>query len=162
MSRRDLTDAERKAWQAATRYVRRLDGRSGPRIKSGNGAGLGEIHVAPEGLRKPNLPAVQIRTNDRTIRRGQQKVEASLDLHGHSQDSAWRILPIFIQQHRARGAKCIIVITGKGKQGDGVLRRNFLMWVESQEARGLVSSFALAHPRHGGGGAFYVYLRRTT
>lgn len=162
MSKRDLSDSELKAWQAAMRYVRPLDNRKAPRLKGNKAEQVDTIRSILETEHKSSLPAVQRRTNDRTIRRGRQKVEASLDLHGHTQDSAWRILPVFIQRQRAQGAKCIIVITGKGKQGEGVLRRNFLLWVESQEARSLVSSFAPAHPRHGGSGAFYVYLRRVS
>ena len=50
---------------------------------------------------------------------------------------------------------------GKGREGQGVLRRNFLLWLESPGARRLVSGYAESHPKHGGAGAFYVFLRRT-
>ena len=54
----------------------------------------------------------------------------------------------------------MLVITGKGKEGQGVLRRNFLLWLESPGARRLVSGYAESHPKHGGAGAFYVFLRK--
>ncbi|MEL6664227.1 MAG: Smr/MutS family protein [Pseudomonadota bacterium] len=52
------------------------------------------------------------------------------------------------------------MITGKGRGGEGVLRRNFLEWLSSGRASPHVSGYAPAHARHGGGGAFYVFLRR--
>ena len=87
-------------------------------------------------------------------------ISASFDLHGHSQDSAWNILPQFLAREQARGSRCVVVITGKGRLGGGVLRRNFLHWLEMPEARALISGYAPAHARHGGGGAWYVFLRK--
>ncbi len=54
----------------------------------------------------------------------------------------------------------MIVITGKGQRGEGVLRQGFLQWLELPEARALISGYAPAHAKHGGGGAWYVFLRR--
>ena len=33
-------------------------------------------------------------------------------------------------------------------------------WLHESEFRALVSGFQPAHPKHGGGGAFYVKIRR--
>ena len=60
---------------------------------------------------------------------------------------------------RTGQARCVLVITGKGKGGEGVLRRNFLRWLEMPAARVLVSGYSEAHARHGGSGAWYVFLR---
>ncbi|MEM6535489.1 MAG: Smr/MutS family protein [Pseudomonadota bacterium] len=95
------------------------------------------------------------------MRRGQQRIDGRLDLHGYDQVSAWQTIPSFLSRKRSQGARCVIIITGKGTGGQGVLRRNFLQWIEMPEARHLVSGYAPAHPKHGGGGAFYVYLRRS-
>lgn len=96
------------------------------------------------------------------MRRGQVGFSARFDLHGHTQASADRALRGFLLTQQAQGARCVLIITGKGRQGEGVLRRNFLHWMESPDGRALVSGFAEAHPRHGGSGAFYVFLRRAT
>ena len=58
------------------------------------------------------------------------------------------------------GLRCVLVITGKGRLGTGVLRARFLDWLAGPDLRDLVSGYSAAHIRHGGDGAFYVMLRR--
>ena len=74
--------------------------------------------------------------------------------------SAEAMLGRFLQRSRAEGARCVLVITGTGRGGEGVLRRNFLDWVQGPSASHLVSGYSEAHARHGGSGAFYLFLRR--
>jgi DNA-nicking Smr family endonuclease len=100
------------------------------------------------------------RSGEKKVRRGQSEVHAILDLHGHTQVSATRELSAFLQRERSRGARCVLVITGKGRGGEGVLRRRFVEWLETPSTRHSVSGYAPAHPRHGGEGAFYLFLRR--
>ena len=116
--------------------------------------------LSPPKLRNRPLPAPQNRQNERAVRRGKQPISASFDLHGHTRDSAFQVLPRFLRMEQARGSQCVIVITGKGKRGEGVLRQGFLNWLELPEARALISGYAPAHSRHGGTGAWYVFLRR--
>jgi DNA-nicking Smr family endonuclease len=40
------------------------------------------------------------------------------------------------------------------------LRRELPFWLEEGAFRIHVAAYQPAHPRHGGGGAFYVWLRR--
>lgn len=163
MSKRDLSEADKRAWQAAVRHVRPL---------SQNAAALGGETTAGPRLTSPQPPVLakrkqavqspQYRANDKRVRRGKQPVSSSFDLHGHTQQSAWQALPAFLAREQAKGAQCVIVITGKGRSGEGVLRRNFLLWLELPEAHQYVSGYAPAHARHGGSGAWYVFLRRRT
>jgi DNA-nicking Smr family endonuclease len=160
MSGRDLSDEDAIAWQAATRHVKPLGGRSGRRatIIPSDSHPFSQVPI-----RRPKTPSTakpENRQNEKAVRRGKQAVSASFDLHGHTQESAWRILPQFLAREQAQGSRCVIVITGKGRQGEGVLRKNFLRWLEMPEARRLVSGYATAHAKHGGGGAWYVYIRR--
>ncbi|MEM0985718.1 MAG: Smr/MutS family protein [Pseudomonadota bacterium] len=110
--------------------------------------------------RRATAAAVVERGRERKVRRGQVPIAARLDLHGHTQSSADQTLRHFVAQQRQSGARCVLVITGKGRDGTSVLKRNFLAWLESPSARAMVSGVAEAHPRHGGSGAFYVWLRR--
>ncbi|MCB9961896.1 MAG: Smr/MutS family protein [Hyphomonas sp.] len=114
----------------------------------------------PSALKLPAAP--QNRSNERQVRRGKLELAARFDLHGHTQTSASQALPDFLARKQAEGARCVLVITGKGKGGEGVLRRNFLHWLEMPAARTLVSGYSEAHPRHGGSGAWYVFLRSST
>jgi len=54
----------------------------------------------------------------------------------------------------------VLVVTGKGIRGEGVLRRSFPGWINHADIRPLIAEFAPAHQRHGGGGAWYVFLKR--
>ncbi|HSG57221.1 MAG TPA: Smr/MutS family protein, partial [Paracoccaceae bacterium] len=75
----------------------------------------------------------------------------------------------FILSSHARGMRLVLVITGKGKVKDyeapmparhGVLRHQVPQWLNLAPLRPLVLQIAPAHIRHGGQGAYYVYLRR--
>ncbi len=161
MSDRKLSEMEKRAWQAATRHVRPLSGKAGANRGSFGPSSHTDHRLLPPSSRPARvLSAPQNRKNERPVRRGKQTISASFDLHGHSQDSAWAALPRFLSREQAKGSSCVIVITGKGRLGEGVLRRNFLHWLEMPESRPLVSGFAPAHAKHGGGGAWYVFLRK--
>ncbi len=116
--------------------------------------------TVPKAPYPPRLAQPADRSKERRIRRGQTAIAGRFDLHGHTQESAHAALPAFLASQRSHGARCVLVITGKGRMGEGVLRRNFLRWLETTEARALVSGYAQAHDKHGGAGAFYVFLRR--
>jgi DNA-nicking Smr family endonuclease len=65
---------------------------------------------------------------------------------------------------RARDARLVLVITGKGGRGAGergVLKRQVPQWLSLPEFRTLVIGFEEAHITHGGEGALYVRVRRT-
>ena len=74
---------------------------------------------------------------------------------------------LFAQQADAR--RLVLVITGKGRPdgGDGpmpqrigALRHQVPHWLAQPPLGQVVQQVLQAHPRHGGTGAFYVYLRR--
>ncbi|AOO79869.1 Smr/MutS family protein [Bosea vaviloviae] len=101
------------------------------------------------------------------LRRGQQGVEAVIDLHGMRQDEAHLALRAFLRREQARGCKLALVVTGKGAAGDslfgeerGVLRRMVPHWLRLPDLRPLVVGFEEAEQRHGGTGALYIRLRR--
>ena len=163
MTGRKLTPKELAAWRAVRQRVRPLGSRPTSNASSqpydGNDLRKAMLEHAPS---KTGQSLPQDRGNEKRIRRGQQTYSAALDLHGHSLDSAWAILPSFLSQQRRSGARCVLIITGKGKQGEGVLRRHFLQWLDTSQARDLISGYASAHNKHGGSGAWYVFLRART
>ena len=162
MSGSDLTDEDKRAWRAVTRHIKPLRGRAAavPHERKAPAPKDQGAVARPEAKARTSLPPLENRDNDRRVRRGQQTIDGRLDLHGHTQTSAWEAVPRFLFQKRSQGARCVIIITGKGVGGNGILRRNFLQWLELPQARHLISGYSPAHPKHGGGGAFYVYLRR--
>ena len=92
--------------------------------------------------------------------RGRDPIEAVIDLHGLDQFTAEDRLKAFLRQAQASGLRAVLVITGKGMGGDGVIRRRAPEWLADPSLAGVVAGAAVAHRRHGGEGAIYVALKR--
>lgn len=170
MRRRDLSDEEHALWGRAVRDVKPAERRA---------TSLGKKGPAPAPSRRtPRLQAsdatAERRTHkilgggdpamDRAAKSRRIAVERSLDLHGLSQAEAHRRLLRFLQSAAEDGMRLALIITGKGRVGAGekrgVIRARFLDWVEAPPIRSIVSRVSPAGPRDGGGGAFYVFLKR--
>ncbi|MDF1668089.1 MAG: Smr/MutS family protein [Roseovarius sp.] len=104
------------------------------------------------------------------LKRGKVQPEGKLDLHGMTMDQAHPRLTQFILRAHASGKRLVLVVTGKGKARDdggpiptrlGVLRHNVPQWLAQAPLAQVVLQVSEAHLKHGGGGAYYVYLRRT-
>ena len=114
----------------------------------------------------PATPGQIDRRGQRRIAKGQTPIDSTLDLHGLTQEQAYARLNRHIMSASNAGERCILVITGKGGGGDrggkgeGVLRRNLPDWLGNQSLGGLVSAISPAARAHGGGGAFYVRLKK--
>jgi DNA-nicking Smr family endonuclease len=164
MSRR-LSPEERRLWSRVARTVRpapgrKLEAEEDASASAGSaGAELGPTlaPAAPQRPRKPGPP--DDLSGQRRIRRGQSEIDARLDLHGHTQDTAHRELISFILREHAAGSRCILVITGKGRLGTGVLRTRLFDWIADPDLRAMIAGYARAHPRHGGEGAVYLFLK---
>jgi DNA-nicking Smr family endonuclease len=96
----------------------------------------------------------------RRLTRERDTLELVLDLHGLDQDRARVVLHRFLLRAQEDGARAVLVITGKGVQGDGILRRRTPDWLAEPAVRGVVAGVSEAHRRHGGEGALYVALKR--
>lgn len=103
------------------------------------------------------------------LKRGKLRPEGKIDLHGMTVDRAHPVLTGFVMNAHAQGKRLILVVTGKGKERDeggpipvrlGVLRHQVPQWLQMQPMKSVVLQIAQAHVSHGGGGAYYVYLRR--
>ena len=125
----------------------------------------------------PQLASFERRTAQR-LGRGKLEPEARIDLHGHGLENARLALLHFLSSRRMQGMRLVLVITGKGAspfarhtlhglshfhtpEREGKLRREVPLWLEEAQFRIHVVGLQPAHPRHGGGGAFYVKLRKT-
>ncbi len=118
-----------------------------------------------EGLSTPQMD----RKNFERLKRGKLKPDAHLDLHGMTAAEAQLETLHFLQHCYGSGKRLALVITGKGKKAqddgimpvrEGVLKSSLPEWLKHPSLRPLVLDTVPAHARHGGGGAFYIYLRR--
>jgi DNA-nicking Smr family endonuclease len=116
--------------------------------------------VPPSAPKLTTAPPVHNRGAERRVRRGHVELSGRLDLHGCRAEEALGVLATFVQTQRERnGGGAVLVITGKGRGGTSVLRQSLPLWLDGPACRPHVSAFAQAHPRHGGAGAWYVFLR---
>lgn len=99
-------------------------------------------------------------TSSKKLRTGKFDVEATLDLHGMTQQSAYAALQHFIQKSFSSEFRTVLVITGKGLNGRGILRNQLPDWLKTGACAQHVLAFGQAQPKHGGSGAFYIRLRR--
>ena len=96
----------------------------------------------------------------RKLKKGRLAIDDVLDLHGMTQERAHAALARFLSATHAAGGRIVLIITGKGPGGDGVLRRQVPNWLRQAPLSGLVSGIREAHAAHGGSGALYVRLRK--
>jgi DNA-nicking Smr family endonuclease len=84
-------------------------------------------------------------------------------------DRAHPALTRFILGAHSRGLRLVLVITGKGKTKEddgpipvrrGVLKHNVPQWLSMPPLNAVILQVTQANIRHGGTGAYYVYLRR--
>ena len=103
------------------------------------------------------------------FRKNEFKVEAVLDLHGHTEDRAFEEVINFIKTSYQRKLRCVIIITGKGlhrtDENDifssrGILKDKVPNWLNQQEIRPFILSYNHPSPNLGGEGALYILLRR--
>ncbi len=159
-----LTPEERRLWHRVARTVRLAPGRALDPVDAEPGEPSPCAPAAPPpsetGSKRPRRPGPpEDLSGQRRIRRGQHAIDARLDLHGHTQDTARRELVEFVLRQAGQGARCVLVITGKGRLGAGVLRARLFDWIADPELRPFIAGYAPAHARHGGAGAAYLFLR---
>ena len=116
---------------------------------------------ADPGVTPGRLHNVDRRTADR-LKRGRLEIEARIDLHGMTRAAAQEALTRFVVAAADRGQRCVLVITGKGtfSGGPGVLKQDVPKWLNMPPLRDRIVAVQEAQPRHGGGGALYVLLKR--
>lgn len=116
-----------------------------------------------------SAPVHMDRKTFQKMSRGKLVPEARIDLHGMTLSQAHPALNDFILTSYARGLRLVLVITGKGKDKDsggpiperkGALRHQVPQWLRMAPLGAAVMQISESHLKHGGGGAYYVYLHR--
>jgi DNA-nicking Smr family endonuclease len=183
--KRPLKPDEARIWGLVAATVHPLAGRATPKAAlpslDGEGQaakppGWGSGDQAPISRSRPTLPHPDRAPLGRPsplregkgiepgrkhrIAKEREEIGARLDLHGLDQDRARAVLEGFLRRAWDEGYRAVLVITGKGLQGDGVLKRRTPEWLAAPHLSQIVAGIAEAHRRHGGEGALYVALKR--
>ena len=100
------------------------------------------------------------RNTQEKLQRGKMPIDGKLDLHGFTQSEAFVALNRFVLSHVRRQSRCILIVTGKGRDGVGILRQSVPRWLEEPDLKQFILSLSSARVQHGAEGALYVLLRR--
>jgi len=104
----------------------------------------------------------------RKIKKGNLKIEESLDLHGYTlQESKGKVVK-FIENNYKNKKRFLLIITGKGRRlgvsegwrGEGKLKENVPGWLSSVYLSKYILWFDKAISSKGGDGALMIYLKK--
>jgi len=167
MSKRIPTPEEKRIWRESNRFTQKKSPESELEI---------EIEIAPPppvqsaraGFNPPPAkPAPRAELQPLSSREAKKRlgaqppVQAVLDLHGYSRPDAHGVLGAFIAQQAGAGRRHLLIITGKGRASEGVLRRELPHWLNDARLRPLIAAFFYAAERDGGDGAMHVLLKKS-
>ena len=91
-------------------------------------------------------------------RREKQNVPNILDLHGFTVEEAYALFGRFLNYHFENGTRKIVVITGKGKDGKGLLKNEFPKWLETDQIKEKIQIANCTVKNDGG--AFEITLKQ--
>lgn len=125
---------------------------------------VGLAHATHEPPKPVDVAAGEHAGLDRASRRrlvqGDMDIAARLDLHGMTAAQAESRLRRFIDSAVLAQHRCVLIITGKGRDGQGVLRKLVPEWLKTPPLSARILAMARATRADGGDGAMYVMLRR--
>jgi DNA-nicking Smr family endonuclease len=163
--KRRTTDDERKLFKTHIDEARPLKAAT-PKPKKPDPAQL-----AAQTKRMKALESKLDGSTAEKLKRGQLSPTARVDLHGMTESAAHAMLLSFLAGAQSRGVRLALVITGVGnprphegaewmRSPHGVLKQMVPRWLNEKAFAALISGSGVAHRRHGGDGALYVYLRK--
>ncbi|MBI1327615.1 MAG: hypothetical protein GC136_08250 [Alphaproteobacteria bacterium] len=159
--------SESDLWYYIVQDVKPLKGKSVPKAPASTPARAQKAvttYVAPpKKIVKETLKPETVDWKvEKKIRRGKVDIDATLDLHGHTQAKAEGILESFILNAIQMKNRCILVITGRGTASrKSVLKEALPNWLtHNANIAPYIMGFREAAQHHGGAGAFYVLLRK--
>tara|TARA_S200000501_G_C20759534_1_gene715457 strand:- start:386 stop:991 length:606 start_codon:yes stop_codon:yes gene_type:complete len=107
------------------------------------------------------------------LKKGKLSPEKTIDLHGLSTKRAEEEVLAFLFQSYSQGLRLVLVITGKGRNSIqkvsnsvhqtndiGIIKKSLTSWIKNSDIMPLILHIMPAHSKHGGDGAFYVYLKK--
>ena len=149
-------EEDKQLWQAVVRGVKAYKPKTAPvpTVKRVYKRRL----IAPESIVAPMLNRVD--SSAVKTKRGQISLEGRLDLHGMTEAKAFHALHQFIAASVRQQKRNLLIITGKGRGSEGVLKRIVPLWLEEVSLSKHISTVSPASPKEGGEGALLVQLKK--
>ena len=192
---RGLSIGEQAAWAHLAASVKPLPGKKRPspptkgegdQAKVGSGASKASAPPPPGKFVKPAKisPRLPVKPRvpppapapdpgldshwDRRVKGGRLEPDLTLDLHGHTLDTAYDRIMTALDQARAMQARVVLVVAGRERPVDpadrmakrGAIRAKLLDWLAASRHADAITAVRRAHIRHGGEGALYLILKR--
>jgi DNA-nicking Smr family endonuclease len=186
---RGLSTGEQAAWAHLAASVKPLPGKARPKAPRAPPAAASAPAVPPAAPAKPAKPKPKAPARqpvlappplkgeeqagldshwDRRVKGGRIVPDLTLDLHGHTLDTAYDRIMAGIDQARAMDARVVLVIAGRERPVDpadrmakrGAIRAKLLDWLAASRHADAITAVRRAHIRHGGEGALYLMLKR--
>lgn len=165
---RDATPEEKRLWRATTRH----DTVFKPEAKEDlpEAAFVEDTPATPAPVATPDpaprkaaaLPPLAMLDGRKANRllKPYAPVEATLDLHGLGKVAAYEAVLDFVDRSRRAGLRHVLIITGKGREGEGILRASLPQWLAEPGLRRHIVGIAHPHAGKGGTGVVHVILKR--
>ena len=107
-------------------------------------------------------PSANLSLDSRTKKQIKSKklvFDSIIDLHGKTEEQAYKTIKNFIINSYLNNFKNIIIITGKGTNSQGKLKLKTPLWLKSEELSKYVVGFTNLPNNKGGEGALFVKLK---
>ena len=185
---RGLSAGEQAAWAHLASSVKPLAGRKAPKPPAPSKSAAPRPAAAPLAAERQAAPARRMKAPppasppraapapdpgldshwDRRVKGGRIVPDLTLDLHGHTLDTAYDRIMAGIDQARMMDARVVLVIAGRERPVDpadrmakrGAIRAKLLDWLAASRHGDAIAAVRRAHIRHGGEGALYLMLKR--
>ena len=93
------------------------------------------------------------------IKKGSVKPEGILDLHGYKLQDAKFTLQKYIVGAYKKNVRNILIITGKGQNNTGILKKEVPLWLNDKMLTSLLVNYKIAPKNLGGEGALLVRIK---
>lgn len=128
---------------------------------------IDSYHLKINGFNKEDInqdPLLKIKTREtknynKLLGKGILKIDAIKDFHGYNLNIAKDVLINFILNSYKSNLKNILVITGKGKNNSGVLKKEIPRWLYDKEIKKYIINHFSAPKNLGGEGAIIIRIK---
>ena len=94
-----------------------------------------------------------------SFKHGKAKPEGVIDLHGYRLYNAKIALQKYIVNAYEKNIRNVLIITGKGYNNTGILKREVPLWLNDEKLISLLVNFEIAPKEFGGEGALLVKIK---